>query len=83
MAKVNIKSETITPFEGIYYAGKAFYALSLAKVPNSNLSVRGTANNGYKWDELISTMSDMFLVAVTAWKISTVAQWNQRESPKI
>ena len=27
MAKVNIKSEKITPFEGIYYASKAFYAL--------------------------------------------------------
>ena len=29
MAKVNIKSEKITPFGGIYYASKAFYALSL------------------------------------------------------
>ena len=27
MAKVNIKSEKITPFGGIYYASKAFYAL--------------------------------------------------------
>lgn len=32
MAKVNIKSEKITPFGGIYYASKAFYALSLDKV---------------------------------------------------
>lgn len=31
MAKVNIKSEKITPFGGIYYASKAFYALSLEK----------------------------------------------------
>ena len=31
MAKVNIKSEKITPFGGIYYASKAFYALSLVK----------------------------------------------------
>ena len=29
MAKVNIKSEKITPFGGIYYASKAFYALLL------------------------------------------------------
>lgn len=29
MAKVNIKSEKITPFGGIYYASKAFYALSM------------------------------------------------------
>ena len=34
MAKVNIKSEKITPFGGIYYANKAFYALSLDKVIN-------------------------------------------------
>ena len=27
IAKVNIKSEKITPFGGIYYASKAFYAL--------------------------------------------------------
>ena len=32
MAKVSIKSEKITPFGGIYYASKAFYALSLDKV---------------------------------------------------
>ena len=31
MAKVNITSEEITPFGGIYYASKAFYALSLDK----------------------------------------------------
>ena len=30
MAKVNIKSEKITPFGGIYYASKAFYALLCA-----------------------------------------------------
>lgn len=33
MAKVNIKSEKIAPFEGIYYASKAFYALSLDEEP--------------------------------------------------
>ena len=27
MAKVNIKSDKITPFGGIYYESKAFYAL--------------------------------------------------------
>ena len=37
MAKVNIKSEKITPFGGIYYASKAFYALSLDKVINGTL----------------------------------------------
>lgn len=37
MAKVNIKSEKITPSGGIYYASKAFYALSLDKVINGTL----------------------------------------------
>ena len=40
MAKVNIKSEKITPFGEIYYASKAFYALSLDKVINGTLGVR-------------------------------------------
>ena len=40
MAKVNIKSEKITLFGGIYYAIKAFYALSLDKVINGTLGVR-------------------------------------------
>ena len=47
MAKVNIKSEKITPFVGIYYASKAFYALSLDKVINGTLGVRNSTYNGY------------------------------------
>ena len=46
MAKVNIKSEKITPFEGIYYASKASYALSLDKVINGPLGVRSSTYNG-------------------------------------
>ena len=46
MAKVNIKSEKITPFGGIYYASKAFYALSLDKVINGTLGVRSSTYNG-------------------------------------
>ena len=42
MAKVNIKSDKITPFGGIYYACKAFYALSLDKVINGTLGVRSS-----------------------------------------
>ena len=42
MAKVNIKSEKITPFGGIYYASKAFYALSLDKIINDTLGVRSS-----------------------------------------
>ena len=44
--KVNIKSEKITPFGGIYYASKAFYALSLDKVINGTLGVRSSTYNG-------------------------------------
>ena len=61
MAKVNIKSEKITPFEGIYYASKAFYTLSLDKVINGTLGVRSSTYNGYQWDEVMSAMSDVFL----------------------
>ena len=52
--KVNIKSEKITPFGGIYYASKAFYALSLDKVINGTLGVRSSTYNGYQWDEIMS-----------------------------
>ena len=61
MAKVNIKSEKITPFGGIYHASKAFYALSLDKVTNGTLGVRSSTYNGYQWDEIMSAMSDVFL----------------------
>ena len=54
MAKVNIKSEKITPFGGIYYASKTFYALSLDKVINGTLGVRSSTYNGYQWDEIIN-----------------------------
>ncbi|WP_297243529.1 hypothetical protein [uncultured Prevotella sp.] len=48
MAKVNIKSEKITPFGGFYYASKAFYALSLDKVINGTLGVCSSTYNGYQ-----------------------------------
>ena len=51
MAKVNIKSEKLTPFGGIYYTSKVFYALSLDKVINGTLGVRSSTYNGYQWDE--------------------------------
>ena len=52
MAKVNIKSEKIIPFGGIYYASKAFYALSLDKVINGTLGVRSSTYNGYQLGEI-------------------------------
>ena len=59
--KGKIKSEIITSFGGIYYASKAFYALSLDKVINGTLGVRSSTYNGYQWDEVMSAMSDVFL----------------------
>ena len=57
----NVKSEKITTFGGIYYASKAFYALSLDTVINGTLGVRSSTYNGYQWDEIMSAMSDVFL----------------------
>ena len=61
MAKVNIKSEKLTPFGEIYYASKAFYALLLDKVINGTLGVRSSTYNGYQWDETMSAIFDVFL----------------------
>ncbi len=82
MAKVNIKSEKITPFGGIYYASKAFYALSLDKVINGTLGVRSSTYNGYQWDEVMSAMSDVFLCGparLSTW-ISTMFS-SRRKKP--
>ncbi len=54
MAKVNKKSEKITPFGGIYYTSKAFYALSLDKIINDTLGVCSSTYNGYQWNEIMS-----------------------------
>ena len=82
MAKVNIKSEKITPFGGIYYASKAFYALSLDKVINGTLGVRSSTYNGYLWDEVMQPCLTCSSVAVTAWKMSTEASATCENHPK-
>ena len=64
MAKVNIKSENLTPFGGIYYTSKVFYALSLDKVINGTLGVRSSTYNSYQWDEILSAMSAVSLLRV-------------------
>ena len=64
MAKVNIKSEKLTPFGGFYYTSKVFYALSLDKVINGTLGVRSSTYNSYQWDEILSAMSDVSLIRV-------------------
>ena len=83
MAKVNIKSEKITPFGGIYYASKAFYALSLDKVINGTLGVRSSTYNGYQWDEIMSAMSDVFLCGGDCVEDVNRSECHLRESPEI
>ena len=83
MAKVNIKSEKITPFGGIYYASKAFYALSLDKVINGTLGVRSSTYNGYQWDEIISAMSDVFLCGGDCVEDVNRSECHLRESPEV
>ena len=83
MAKVNIKSEKITPFGGIYYASKAFYALSLDKVINGTLGVRNSTYNGYQWDEVISALSDVFLCGGDCVEDVNRSECHLRESPEI
>ena len=83
MAKVNIKSEKITPFGGIYFASKAFYALSLDKVINGALGVRSSTYNGYQWDEVVSAMSDVFLCGGDCVEDVNRSECHLRESPEV
>ena len=83
MANVNIKSEKITPFGGIYYASKAFYALSLDKVINGTLGVRSSTYNSYQWDEIMSAMSDVFLCGGDCVEDVNRSECHLRESPEV
>ena len=83
MAKVNIKSEKITPLGGIYYASKAFYALSLDKVINGTLGVRSSTYNGYQWDEIMSARSDVFLCGGDCVEDVNRSECHLRESPEV
>ena len=83
MAKVNIKSEKITPFGGFYYASKAFYALSLDKVINGTLYVRSSTYNGYQWNEVMSAMSDVFLCGGDCVEDVNRNECHLRESPEV
>ena len=83
MAKIHIKSENLTPFGGIYYASKAFYALSLDKVINGTLGVRSSTYNGYQWDEVMSAMSDVFLCGGDCVEDVNRSECHLRESPEV
>ena len=83
MAKVNIKSEKITPFGGIYYASKTFYALSLDKVINGTLGVRSSTYNGYQWDEIVSALLDVYLCGGDCVEDVNRSECHLRESPEV
>ena len=65
MTKLQIKSDRITSFGGIYFVNRLFDQFSLGKVINDTLGLRSTAHNGYQWDEIVKSLFDIYLVAVT------------------
>lgn len=61
MAKVSKKFEKLTPFGGNYFTNRAFSSLSLDKVINETLGKRSSTYNGYQWDEIVTSMLDVYL----------------------
>lgn len=61
MAKLQIKSDKITSFGGIFLVNRLFDQFSLGKVINDTLGLRSTAHNGYQWDEIVKSLFDIYL----------------------
>ena len=61
MTKLQIKSDRITSFGGIYLVNRLFDHFSLGKVINDTLGLRSTAHNGYQWDEIVKSLFDIYL----------------------
>ena len=61
MAKVSKKSEKLTPFGGNYFTNRAFSSLSLDEVINETFGKRSSTYNGYQWDEIVSSLFDVYL----------------------
>ncbi len=61
MTKLQIKSDRITSFGGIYLVNRLFDQFSLGKVINDTLGLRSTAHNGYQWDEIVKSLFDIYL----------------------
>ena len=66
MTKLQIKSDRITSFGGIYFVNRLFDQFSLGKVIN-DIRLFGAVlrHNGYQWDEIVKSLFDIYLVAVT------------------
>lgn len=61
MTKLQIKSDRITSFGGIFLVNRLFDHFSLGKVINDTLGLRSTAYNGYQWDEIVKSLFDIYL----------------------
>ena len=61
MTKLQIKSDRITSFGGIYLVNRLFDHFSLGKVINDTLGLRSTAYNGYQWDEIVKSLFDIYV----------------------
>lgn len=83
MAKVIIKSERLTPFGGIYFANKAFNALSLSKVINGTLGTRSRTYNGYQWDEIVLALLGVYLCGGNCVEDVNKEECHLRESPDV
>ncbi len=81
MAKINIKSGTITPFGGLYFTNRAFESLSLGKLINEALGARSTTYNAYQWDEIFSALLDVYLCGGDCVEDVNRSECHLRESP--
>ncbi len=61
MTMLQIKSDRITSFGGIFLVNRLFDHFSLGKVINDTLGLRSTAYNGYQWDEIVKSLFDIYL----------------------
>lgn len=61
MTKLQIKSDRITSFGGIFLVNRLFDHFSLGKVINDTLGLRSTAYNGYQWVEIVKSLFDIYL----------------------
>lgn len=83
MAKLNIKSEKLTPFGGNYFTNKAFNDLSLGKTINETLGRRSSTYNGYQWDEIVSAMFDVYLSGGNCVEDVNKRACHLRETPEV
>ena len=60
MTKLQIKSDRITSFGGIYLVNRLLDQFSLGKVINDTLDLCSTAHDGYQWDEIVKSLFDIY-----------------------